>query len=144
MLGILRAIFRDQGAQEKLRKTRPNTDRIRRLSGDGNFDAKVAGTSRHQDAIRRTENGLGSTHSGDFLVTLVPEPSNTYDSNAIKVTHKGNLLGYIPADMTSEIHLALSEAGIPGNECKVMARIVGHGKETLGLRLNIARPARLA
>lgn len=144
MFGFLKAFFGGQQSQAKPIRKPSNPDRTRRLSGDGDFDVKVVGTSKNQGAIKRTDKSLGSDHSGDFLVSLVPEPSNPYDSNAIKVNHKGNLLGYIPADVAPEILQALSVAGISGGECKAMARIVGHGKETLGLRLNIARPAKVA
>lgn len=42
---------------------------------------------------------------GEFKGTLEAEPTNAYDSNAIKVlAPDGHHLGYVPADMTSEIH----------------------------------------
>lgn len=44
-------------------------------------------------------------------VTLVPEPDNKYDANAIKVTKAGLDLGYVPADQTKLIHQHLA-AGI--------------------------------
>ncbi|MDG1117226.1 MAG: HIRAN domain-containing protein [Flavimaricola sp.] len=144
MFGFLKTLFGGQQTQAKPIRKPSNPDRTRRLSGDGKFDVKVAGTSKNQGEIKQTDKSLGSNHSGDFLVNLAPEPSNPYDANAITVKHKGNLLGYIPADLASEVHEALSDAGISGGECKAMARIVGHGKETLGIRLNIARPAKVA
>lgn len=142
MFGILRKIFGGKPAEKVTQRKAPDPDRIRRLSGDGDFSVKVAGTSNYQDAIKRTERALGANHSGDFLVSLVPDPENKFDANAIKVAHKSNVLGFIPGNQTGGIHEALSEADV--SECKVMARIVGHGKETLGLRLNIAQPPRVA
>lgn len=41
---------------------------------------------------------------GEFKGTLVPEPDNPYDSNAIKVlAADGHHVGYVPKDMTSEV-----------------------------------------
>lgn len=142
MFGILRKILGGKAAEKVTPRKAPDPDRIRRLSGDGDFSVKVAGTSNYQDAITRTKRALGTNHSGDFLVSLVPDPENKYDANAIKVVHKSNVLGFIPGNQTGGIHEALSEAD--ASECKVMARIVGHGKATLGLRLNIAQPPRIA
>jgi len=142
MFGILKKIFSGKAEEKATPRKAPNPERIRRLSGDGDFSVKVAGTSNYQEAISRSEKSLGSDHSGDFLVSLVPDPENKYDANAIKVVHKSNVLGFIPGNQTAGIHAALSEADV--SECKVMARIVGHNNATLGLRLNIAQPPRIA
>ena len=41
---------------------------------------------------------------GEFKGTLEAEPTNAYDPNAIKVlTADGQLVGYVPKDMTAEI-----------------------------------------
>lgn len=41
---------------------------------------------------------------GEFQGTLEAEPTNTYDTNAIKVlAHDGHHVGYVPAGMTKEI-----------------------------------------
>ena len=48
---------------------------------------------------------------GEFKGTLEAEPTNAYDPNAIKVlAPDGHHLGYVPADMTSEIS---NEATLP-------------------------------
>ena len=48
---------------------------------------------------------------GEFKGTLEAEPTNAYDPNAIKVlAADGHHLGYVPADMTSEIS---NEATLP-------------------------------
>ena len=42
---------------------------------------------------------------GEFHGTLEPEPTNPYDSNAIKVlAPDGHHVGYVPKDMTEEVH----------------------------------------
>ena len=55
----------------------------------------IAGMS-HRDNIH--------DYLGEFKGTLEAEPTNTYDPNAIKVlAPDGHHIGYVPADMTSEI-----------------------------------------
>lgn len=44
-------------------------------------------------------------HIGEFIANLVPEPTNPYDANAIKiVTGNGHRIGYVPKDMTQSVH----------------------------------------
>jgi len=41
---------------------------------------------------------------GDFHARLIPEPTNDFDPNAIKIVHEGNIhLGYIPAESTGHV-----------------------------------------
>ena len=43
-------------------------------------------------------------HLGEFAANLVPEPTNPYDANAIKiVTGNGHRIGYVPKDMTQSV-----------------------------------------
>ena len=43
-------------------------------------------------------------HLGEFVATLVPEPTNPYDANAIKImTDNGHRVGYVPRDTTAAI-----------------------------------------
>jgi hypothetical protein len=62
----------------------------------------IAGMS-HRDNI--------DNYLGEFKGTLEAEPTNSYDPNAIKVlAPDGHHVGYVPADMTSEIR---NEATLP-------------------------------
>ena len=62
----------------------------------------IAGMS-HRDNI--------DDYLGEFKGTLEAEPMNAYDPNAIKVlAPDGHHIGYVPADMTSEIR---NEATLP-------------------------------
>jgi hypothetical protein len=41
---------------------------------------------------------------GEFVATLVPDPTNPYDANAIKImTDNGHRVGFVPSDMTATI-----------------------------------------
>lgn len=43
-------------------------------------------------------------HLGEFVATLVPDPANPYDANAIKImTDNGHRVGFVPRDITSDI-----------------------------------------
>lgn len=43
-------------------------------------------------------------HLGEFAATLEPDPTNPYDSNAIKiVTREGHRIGYVPKDQTQYV-----------------------------------------
>ena len=43
-------------------------------------------------------------HLGEFMATLVPDPTNPYDANAIKImTDNGHRVGFVPRDMTATI-----------------------------------------
>ena len=46
------------------------------------------------------------------LVTLIPETTNKYDSDAIIVQVSGSEIGYVPADETLEVHKILSKEHI--------------------------------
>jgi hypothetical protein len=57
---------------------------------------------------------LGSTYNDNEVIelTLEREPDNKYDSKAIKVLHKGDFLGYIPAALNAPIQEAMDQ-GVP-------------------------------
>src|SRR6185437_6322884 len=56
------------------------------------YTINLKGVSHYQSAIRRVLDNEDAR--------LVPEPTNRYDRNAIKVCRvNGDLLGYIPADL---------------------------------------------
>lgn len=61
----------------------------------GFIEFKIAGIS-HREGINR--------HFGEFVATLENEPTNPYDSNAIKIlAPDGHHLGYVPKDTTDAI-----------------------------------------
>jgi len=46
------------------------------------------------------------------LITLIPEPDNSFDSDAIKVENSGWHIGYVPASETGEIHSIIKKEHI--------------------------------
>ncbi len=67
----------------------------------------VAGVKHH-----KLHEVIGKLSEGDTL-TLVPEPTNSYDKNAVKITHRNGdesetMLGYVPAIVSAEVSGALT------------------------------------
>ena len=61
----------------------------------GYIEFNIAGIS-HREGI--------DNHLGEFIANLVPEPTNPYDANAIKIlAPDGHHLGYVPKDTTDAI-----------------------------------------
>lgn len=142
MFGFLGRLLGRGGANKQQSVTRRDPDRIRRLRGDGDFSVKAAGTSHYQEALQRVQDGFRKHQNPDFLIEVVPQPDNPHDSSALQLIRDVSLLGYIPAEITSEIHAALKRVGQDGQTCKVLGRLVGHREKSLGVRLNMERPAR--
>ena len=92
------------------------------------YSFNVTGTSYHQKDIRELcwENNDYSLskrelikqdmidepiykYSVDFaFVSLIPDPDNEYDRNAIKVMHRNTLLGFVPKENTDTVHKILA------------------------------------
>lgn len=77
------------------------------------YSTKVAGINFHKAAARQY---AGIT----FPATIVADPKNEYDENAIKVIHRESkkLLGYIPADETDDVRQFL-DGHLPHSNCRV-------------------------
>lgn len=59
------------------------------------FRFKIAGINYRED--------IGD-YEGKFIGTVIPEPTNQYDPNAIKIVHQdGKHLGYVPAEDTAQL-----------------------------------------
>lgn len=52
----------------------------------------IAGFKFHEGMLKISK---GTIAEGD-VVTLVPEPTNPYDENAIQVHHDGTMIGFVP------------------------------------------------
>ena len=63
----------------------------------------IAGVQFRTQAEQKT---LASLTEGEVL-TLVPEPDNQYDSNAVKIMKGDAHLGYVPRRFSSEVSAAL-------------------------------------
>ena len=77
------------------------------------YSTKVAGINYHKAAARQY---AGIT----FPATLVADPKNEYDENAIKVIHSESKkhIGFIPADETENVRHFL-DGHLPHSNCRV-------------------------
>lgn len=124
MLGFFRRLFED---------------RTRELAPGRGWTISVVGESNFQLALRRIY-ARGDGHDRKVFATMVPEPTNKHDSNAILVSIEGKPVGYLPRE--------LAQTYLVG-KARCSAKVVG-GFELndgstahFGVKLNMAWPPRL-
>ena len=96
------------------------------------YTINLKGVSHYQRAIRRVRD--------NEQALLVPEPTNRYDRNAIKVCRaNGDLLGYIPAHLAER-----SQPDAPSRfrllDVGVLASVSVYGQDILGVTLRVLIP----
>jgi len=71
----------------------------------------VAGVQHHHlhKVIKEIE-------EGDYL-DLIPDPSNKFDPNAVRIEHNSTMLGYVPKKFSAEVSAALEID--PRFECSI-------------------------
>lgn len=67
--------------------------------GHGDFDREVVGESHYQPALRKLK---ASQSKPFFRAKLVPEDSNPYDNQAVRVDIDGQTVGYLPREDARE------------------------------------------
>ena len=98
---------------------------VHALAGNGGYRIEVVGESHYQEVLEaicggRTE--AGADH--DCVATLVPEPDNPHDRNAIRVDIGGRTVGYLPRADAIGYRDGLALAGIPMGtlNCRAVVR----------------------
>lgn len=95
--------------------------------GADEFGQDVVGESFHRAAIATAVQRFGS----EFVVVLVPDPANPYDSNAIAVHHPEiGRLGHLPREDAAEVADELNRLAVIGEFLTCHARALGSGIET--------------
>lgn len=118
-------------------------NQVRLVPGDGDFN--IVGESNYQDALElivggRTEES--ADHSCDAM--LVPEPSNPYDHNAVRVTIDGHTIGYLARQHAIEYHRAIGARTTTCEAVVVGGWDRGDGdRGHFGAKLDIAWPPRI-
>lgn len=64
------------------------------------------------------------------LISLVAEPNNIYNSDAIKVENSGWHIGYVPAEETHEVHEIIKKENI-----SYIERLDKHGYITITIKI---------
>jgi hypothetical protein len=107
----------------------------------------VHGESFRQDAIRALRATCGPHPAEDGRlacdVTLVAEPSNPYDPNAIAVHSACGQVGYLPRDVAPDfaaLFHELHQLGYDGAGCGAVMTGGEPGRESLGVVLLLSGP----
>lgn len=81
--------------------------------GAGWDDIEVEGEFYRRSEISRVFRGIGRPEGGVTMqvAQLIPEPTNSYDRNAVKVIVRGEHVGYVPAEMSAPVARACKGLG---------------------------------
>jgi hypothetical protein len=105
-----------------------------RWENDGYREVEVVGELNYQPHLTRLVRA--PTDAGvdvDCTALLVPEPSNPYDSNAIRIDIDGGTVGYLSKANAVSFHERLARVGQSGKTTSCPAKIFS-GKKTDGTR----------
>jgi hypothetical protein len=104
---------------------------------DGNIDLEVVGESHYQDALWGLCGEVrGARVRKAIIATLVPEPDNPYDSNAIAVQIAGQKVGHLPAQTAAQYYSGLvTLMDRFGGYISLSGVVVGGGRGHLGVWL---------
>ncbi|MEP6479272.1 MAG: HIRAN domain-containing protein [Rhodoglobus sp.] len=96
--------------------------------GAGWPDIEVEGEAYRRAEVSRLFNGIGRPEGGVTMqqAHLLPEPSNRYDRNAVKVLIRGEHVGYVPADFSARVASTckgLSRGSVAVVQARVWARV---------------------
>lgn len=96
------------------------------IMGDGSFGVAVVGEASYRKTFeklfgKRNADGYEST----CFATLVPEPSNKYDKNAVQVMIDNKLVGYLDRESARRVVESLKRTNRIGAIVKVPALVKG-------------------
>jgi hypothetical protein len=118
----------------------PHRDLIR-LSSDGRV--AVVGESHYQPAIAAAAQGRNCQEWQDAVETtaiLVPEPTNPYDRNAVRITLSGRTVGYLSREEAVQYQPQLLDLLQAGRLGSCPAYVCGGGDRYYGVFLHLGRP----
>lgn len=94
------------------------------LEGDGDYECEVVGESNYQPALAKLTGGKTEDgHEYECVASLVPEPTNKHDHNAIMVHIDGQLVGYLGRAHAATMADILKRKGLAGAQANAV--IVG-------------------
>jgi hypothetical protein len=132
-MGIFGNRFKSKGKQQESVEISMDSD------DDYNFD--VVGESFQRDHLVALLKKHEVINDGSFLTPamLVLEPSNIFDSNAVKVMVEGVQVGYIPKILSGDVTKKITGKGV--TEYEVPARLgwdTDNPMPLIGVRLNMS------
>ncbi|SEP71428.1 HIRAN domain-containing protein [Devosia sp. YR412] len=111
------------------------------MDGDGSFDFDIVGEASYQEALDTIAGGKTKKgHEIEVLATLVREPSNPHDGNAIAVIIEGRKVGYVARAEAKAISKMIDSCGY--SQFTADAMIVGgwvdrKGEGHYGVKLDL-------
>jgi hypothetical protein len=120
------------------------------IPGGGDYDFEIVGESNYQFELDRICGGMcedGVEH--ECIATLIPEPSNPHDANAVKVTIDGKTVGYLSRSNALKYHREMKRLRIRGRALKCNAIVVGGwdrgdgDQGHFGVKLDLGWPIRI-
>lgn len=128
------------GLLDRFRGSRPSNE-LRTASAfllEGDELVYAVGESNYQDALLGVCGARrGNAVAYDCIAVLVPEPSNSYDRNAVMVQVDGNLVAYLSREDAVAYRPAVQAAAASGRVIACNARIAGRGRGGGTLNLGI-------
>ena len=108
------------------------------------WTTEVVGESHYQENLSSLYRSHGGTeHDVKAVATLVPDDSNKYDKNAVRVEINRQQVGYLNRQMAVEFRAAIGSAS---GKCsaKILGGFIMDDGETasFGVKLNLAWPPR--
>lgn len=104
----------------------------------------IVGESHRQTALRDLSAGRRRRDEPvHFLVALIPEPTNPYDANAIRVDIlRGHQVGYLSREDAAAYRLALTAVTAAGKLGVCRAKLIGGtaGKPSIGVVIDLVDP----
>jgi hypothetical protein len=113
--------------------------------GDGKFAFHVVGTSHHQDILTALTGGRAQASAHHYCAALlVPQLNNPHSKDAVAVRLRGQLIGHLPDNCSTEFLTALRRAGYHQAACEALIAVgwdLGHNDQgSFGVRLNARMP----
>jgi len=108
----------------------------------GGNDVHVAGESFHFEELRAVVGPAGSSFGATLLwASLVPDPTNPYDKNAVKVMIDGRHVGNLSKEAASAFVGVATRIRELGCDARCAATIIGGGREgVFGVVLDLGTP----
>jgi hypothetical protein len=112
---------------------------------EGDDLVSVVGTSHYQPALAEITGRKGDEEIRfETTATLVPEPDNPHDANAIAVHVANRLVGYLSRDENPRWHevvrMLADHGHLAAAEAMIAGRAPGGGTSNLGVFLRLPTP----
>lgn len=114
------------------------TARIPMVRQTGKTFLAIVGESHNQSALRKI--AKSGEHGGLGLqvqAVLVPEHSNPYDENAVRVEIHRKTVGYLSRDEAAKFRKRLAAANMPLRTYRCHAAILGGGRKNYGVWIDL-------